>query len=662
MNFTGTINNDSFTGTSSADLFEMAQGGTDIVNGKEGDDQFNFGATLTAADRVIGGDGYDHVTLQGDYSAGLVLASTTLRYVESFEMTSGFSYDITMSNGNLLAGEVMTVSAYGVGFGGSGHYFHFDGSAETDGSFNVSDGYGNDILIGSQGGDSLSMSYGGTDHIDGQGGGDVIMAENNFGAGDFINGGSGSDIVYFRGLQSGTIQINGGNFQNIETLAVVGDHGATFQVADTLLAAGQWLNVDMRSVLAGQTVAFLGSTETDGRFDYYDGAGDDHFTGGGGADLYRGGNGGTDIVSGLGGDDVISFGGDLDGADTIWGGAGYDTFDLTGNLSAGVHFGDDGLVGVERVVLRDGFTYKLFFADGNLNTDEGLLVSSSGNIGAGNYVYLDASAEVDASYTMYDSNGNDTLIGGGGGDVFWSLAGGKDKVVGNGGNDTFVVNGPLDANDSYNGGADIDTVSLYYATKGGVVDLSTGKISIGGVAGGSVTQIENIGGSGYADTLIGNNAANFIDGGAGNDTISGGQGNDDLRGGAGVDTLDGGAKDDILYGDAGNDTLLGGQGLDDLFGGDNTDRLDGGIGNDDLTGGAGRDTFVFATGTGVDTVKDFTNNFDYLDFTASAANSFADIQAHMSQVGADVVIAFGTDKFIIENTNIGVLDASDFLV
>lgn len=662
MNFTGTINNDTFTGTSGADLFEMAQGGTDIVNGKEGDDQFNFGATLTAADRVIGGDGDDHVILKGDYSAGLVLGSTTLRYVESFEMTSGFSYDITMSNGNVAAGQVMTVSAYGVGFGGSGHYFHFDGSAETDGSFNVSDGYGNDILIGSQGGDSLSMSYGGNDHIDGQGGGDVIMAENNFGAGDFINGGAGNDIVYFRGPQSGTIQINGGNFQNIEALAVVGDHGATFQVADTLLAAGQWLNVDMRNVLAGQTVTFQGSPETDGRFDYYDGAGNDYFSGGGGADLYRGGNSGSDFVSGLGGDDVIGFGGDLDASDVIYGGAGYDTLDLTGDLAAGVHFADDGLAGVERVVLRDGFTYKLFFADGNLNTGEGLLVSSSATIGAGNFVHLDASAEADASYTMYDSNGNDTMIGGGGGDVFWSLAGGKDKVQGNAGNDTFVVNGPLDANDSYNGGADIDTISIYLSKKGGVIDLSIGKISIGGVAGGSVTQVENVYGSGYADTLTGNNAANFIDAGAGNDTVFGGQGNDDLRGGAGVDTLDGGAKDDILYGDAGNDTLLGGQGIDNLFGGDNNDRLDGGIGSDDLTGGAGRDVFVFATGTGVDRVKDFTNNLDTMDFTASAANSFADIQAHMSQVGADVVIAIGADVFIIENTNIGLLDAGDFLV
>lgn len=662
MNFTGTNNNDTFTGTSGIDQFDMAQGGVDTVNGKEGDDKFLFGATLTAADRIVGGDGVDSVILKGDYGAGLVLGSTTLRYVESLEMTSGFSYDITMSNGNVAAGQVMTVSAYGVGFGGSGHYFHFDGSAELDGRFNVSDGYGNDILIGSQGGDSLSMSYGGTDHIDGQGGGDVIMAENNFGAGDFINGGAGSDIVYFRGPQPATVLLDGGNFQNIETLAVVGDQGAAFQVADTLLAAGQWLNVDMRNVLAGQTVTFLGSPESDGRFDYYDGAGNDYFSGGGGADLYRGGNGGSDFVSGLGGDDVIGFGGDLDASDVIHGGDGYDTLDLSGNLAAGVHFADDGLAGVERVVLRDGFTYKLFFADGNLNPGEGLLVSSSGTIGAGNFVYLDASAEADASYTMYDSNGNDTMIGGGGEDMFWSLAGGKDKVLGNGGNDTFIVNGPLDANDSYNGGADIDTISIYLSKKGGVIDLSTGKISIGGVAGGSVTQIENVYGSGYADTLNGNNAANFIDAGAGNDTLSGGQGNDDLRGGGGVDTLDGGAKDDILYGDAGNDILLGGQGIDNLFGGDNNDRLDGGIGNDDLTGGAGRDVFVFATGTGVDRVKDFTNNFDTMDFTNSAANTFADIQAHMSQVGADVVIAFGTDKFIIENTNIGLLDAGDFLV
>ncbi|MDG6881759.1 Serralysin precursor [Phocoenobacter uteri] len=60
------------------------------------------------------------------------------------------------------------------------------------------------------------------------------------------------------------------------------------------------------------------------------------------------------------------------------------------------------------------------------------------------------------------------------------------------------------------------------------------------------TQIENLKGSQYADTLIGNKANNKIWGGNGNDLIKGGEGNDYLDGGVGADTLMGGAGNDVF--------------------------------------------------------------------------------------------------------------------
>ena len=80
-----------------------------------------------------------------------------------------------------------------------------------------------------------------------------------------------------------------------------------------------------------------------------------------------------------------------------------------------------------------------------------------------------------------------------------------------------------------------------------------------------LTDINNLIGSNYADTLTGNGNANTLRGGAGNyiDTISGGDGNDYLDGGDGNDYLNGGQGDDTLYGGVGGDTLDGGDGTAD---------------------------------------------------------------------------------------------------
>jgi Ca2+-binding RTX toxin-like protein len=53
----------------------------------------------------------------------------------------------------------------------------------------------------------------------------------------------------------------------------------------------------------------------------------------------------------------------------------------------------------------------------------------------------------------------------------------------------------------------------------------------------SLSNIENVSGSAYADTMIGNTGANSLTGNAGNDT---------LNGGAGADSLTGGANNDIF--------------------------------------------------------------------------------------------------------------------
>lgn len=698
MNYTGTAGSDTRQGTADADHFDMAQGGNDTVNGNDGDDVIDFGATLTAADRINGGAGWDKLVLDGDYGSGLTFNATTVRFVEELEMTQGHSYHIITSNNTVAAGQMMRVSAYGVGAGNSGHSLHFDASAETDGGFWVFDSFGDDVIIGGQGYDSLSMSYGGADYFDAQGGDDQINAGNNFGPGDVIDGGEGNDTVYFGGPAAGTILLTGDNFRSIEFVALSdGQTDMSILLDGTVLEQGEVFAFDARGVDPGKLIEVDGGAETLGSFDFYGGRGNDRFAGGAGNDLFRMGGGGTDILSGNLGDDVFGMTDTFDATDVISGGAGYDTLDLMGNYAGGVQLGASTITGIERITLRGGdFTYRLTFADGNLNHDEAIGIDGV-DLGAGHFLYLDASAETSAGYSMGDSTGDDTLIGGGGRDVFWLERGGRDKVTGGGGDDLLIVRGGVAGEDKFTGGAGSDTISLHLASKAVSVDLAAGTWSVNGVKGGTLVQVENVDASAFGDVITGNHVANIIRAGLGNDTVSGGQGDDwlqgegghdtlngdggadTLEGGEGNDTLDGGAQDDVLLGEAGTDTLYGGAGndeldggtqndqlyggagIDALMGGDGHDRLDGGTQNDILTGGQGRDTFVFSTGTGRDVITDFANNQDYLDFSASAAATFADVQAHMYQSGNDVVIDYGADRLTLLNISLGQVDASDFL-
>jgi len=127
----------------------------------------------------------------------------------------------------------------------------------------------------------------------------------------------------------------------------------------------------------------------------------------------------------------------------------------------------------------------------------------------------------------------------------------------------------------------------------------------------------------------------------GADAMTGAAGNDFLLGRSGNDTLDGGADNDTLLGEAGNDTLTGGAGLD---------SLDGGIGNDALNGGAGNDTYIFAPGTGADTVTDSDSTAGNIDLM-SIGTGVATNQLWFRQVGTSLEVSIiGTsDKMTISN-------------
>nr|WP_231402355.1 calcium-binding protein [Caenimonas aquaedulcis] len=205
--------------------------------------------------------------------------------------------------------------------------------------------------------------------------------------------------------------------------------------------------------------------------------------------------------------------------------------------------------------------------------------------------------------------------------------GGNDSIEGLGGNDTLLGDW---GNDTLDGGDGIDTAVYVAATAGVTVNLVTG-VSRGGDGNDSLIAIENLWGSYYNDTLIGDAGANLLKGLSGSDSILGGDGNDTLWGGSGneSDTLNGGAGfDAVSYsgyyqlnvnlatgqvtGGAGNDTLISievvtaGASDDTLTGNNNANILDGGWGNDSLDGAGGNDTLY--GGKGQDTAHGGNGN------------------------------------------------------
>lgn len=159
------------------------------------------------------------------------------------------------------------------------------------------------------------------------------------------------------------------------------------------------------------------------------------------------------------------------------------------------------------------------------------------------------------------------------------------------------------------------------------------------------TVIENATGGAGNDKLVGNGTGNRLKGGGGNDTLKGGGGKDKLLGQAGADTL---------KGDKGKDKLLGGDGDDTLKGGGQRDILKGQGGDDMLFGQNGADKFIFAKGNGNDTVADFTDDKDSLQF--KKLGDVDAVLAKATQVGDDVLFDFGgSGTLTVLDTSIGAL-------
>lgn len=95
-------------------------------------------------------------------------------------------------------------------------------------------------------------------------------------------------------------------------------------------------------------------------------------------------------------------------------------------------------------------------------------------------------------------------------------------------------------------------------------------------------------------------------------------------------------------------------------------RLTGNEGDNRLWGLGGRDTFVMQVGGGADTIMDFRDGIDRIDFRGvTGIDGFVDLEAHMLQSGRNVVIDLAdTDAalhLVIRKVDLGDLGTADFL-
>jgi Ca2+-binding RTX toxin-like protein len=373
-----------------------------------------------------------------------------------------------------------------------------------------------------------------------------------------------TDLSYSKILPVFTV--SGLNVPLADVAGILLGGGSELTVLGTMFAGNDTIG---GSIMADKLMGF------DGNDTLHGGAGADNLDGGNGSDFanYQGSLLGVNV-------DLLAHtatGGDAQGdvltnIENLYGSSNADH--LTGDNGAntiGGELGDDTLVG-------NGGNDILAGEGGNDNLDGGdgadRLVGGDGidTIHGGNDAdSIDAGTGNDI---VFGDAGNDSLYGGDG----------DDQLNGGDGNDVLISGAGADAMD---GGAGTDTVSYAGSATGVTIGLA-GTPGVGGDAqGDTLTGIENLYGSSFADHLTGDANANTISGGAGDDVITGGGGADVLKGGAGNDTFVYTAVSDSTVAAAGKDLIA------DFTSGDKID-----LSAIDADGNAGNGDTAFSFGTG----------------------------------------------------------------
>lgn len=467
---------------------------------------------------------------------------------------------------------------------------------------------GNDLLDGGEGNDWLEGGKG-RDTVLGGAGNDTLTVQVGE-MGDQLEGGLGNDLYnLFEGGNLVVEAVGGGR----DTLSF-GYSNQKSDVADNIEVVA--LN---NGAQRGQVLT-LNDSDT-------------------GHDIY-GREYDADVIYGNGGDDKIH-GNNVAGLqDTVYGGAGNDTYstdnatdilvELAGEGDADQiegYYRRAGGTGVLNVQLQDNIE-RLYI----LNPDRD--VNAKGTQQADLIHGFNTANVIDGqggNDSLYGGRGQDELIGGSGDDTlnagwYYQLSNGVksdiffanhptalieddgsvDTLRGGTGDDRYMLFSNAD-NVIELAGEGTDTVVLHNVLQHTLAEnvenleiaLASGSVALGG------NVLDNrIAAGAFNDTISGLDGNDTLLGLDGNDELRGGEGNDSLDGGRGMDTLLGGAGDDVLNGSIiefspKEDSVLGTVNDGVLAG----DRLEGGQGNDVYVIDSLRDIIVELANEGLDTVR-----------------------------------------------------------
>lgn len=532
----------------------------------------------------------------------------------------------------------------------------------TDESLRIAAGVGNDTahVIGTSANTPIVLQGGGgVDTLVGPdatntwnlwGAGTGSVANVTFSAFENLTGGSVNDTFRFTSFAAVTGTINGG--AGVNTLD------------DSAYPAGVSINLAAGTATATGGIANIQNiTGT---------AFNDHLTGNAAANVISA-NGGVDVIAGGGGNDTIILGNTQGAATTVTDGAGSAT--LVGPNVAntwtliGVGSGNVNGIAFSGIANLTGGSANDVFKFGNLGALAGKVnggagantLDYTGRLSAVTVNLATAAATATAGFLSIQAfvggSASDTLVGPNAAST-WSINGANSGTVGTfsysavegltGGsaNDVFKFGALGSQSGMVNGGAGVNTLDYSTAGAAATVNLATNTATrTGGIA-----NIQAVAGSTIAgDRLIGTNAASTwkvtaqnagtlngtfsfsgvenlvggsavdifqmssgatvsgkIDGGGGGDWLdesayltpvtvdltlgtatgaSGGIANiRNVIGGAGGNTLTGNAQGNVLVGGAGIDTIKGGSGRSVLIGGKGVDKVTGGSSDDVIIG------------------------------------------------------------------------------
>lgn len=393
-----------------------------------------------------------------------------------------------------------------------------------------------------------------------------------------LDGGGGVDTVSYAGATAG-VHVDLGTSASQDTVGAGHDTLLNFEnvtgtafndvlagnSGDNVISGGGGVDtVSYAGATAGVTVSLAVATAQD--------------TLGAGTDTLFGienltGSAFNDKIIGSGGDNVLEGGAGIDTV-SYASASGPVTVDLGLTTAQATGAGNDTLAGFENVI-GSSFDDKLTGTAGDN------VFSGGGGSDTVSYAAATAGVTVDLSLTTAQKTG------GSGSDTLFNI----ENLIGSKFNDHFFGSA---SDNSFDGGAGLDSVSYASATGGVVVSLARARAQdTQGAGTDTLLNIENLVGSTFDDVLSGN---------AGNNTLNGGLGNDTLTyAGATAGVV---VSLAITYGQAtlgaGKDTIAGFENLtgtdfrDKLFGNTGDNVLTGGLGNDQLSGGLGSDTAAYA--------------------------------------------------------------------